>query len=113
VEREDERIRALLAKAGDLPGPPLGLTSAAVVRRGRRIRRLRWGVSIAGVFVVSAGFAVSMLLAPARPVQPASQLTTQLTTVNVTPTGTTTTTVVTTTSTYIGTTTRSGGTPTG
>ncbi|MFC0435193.1 hypothetical protein [Kutzneria buriramensis] len=72
MDPDDERVRALLAKAGEQPGPPLGLTSDAIVRRGRRIRLIRWGSAVAGVAVVIAGVTVSLLLVTAKPVPPAS-----------------------------------------
>jgi len=71
VDTDDERVRALLARAGE-PGPPLGFTSATIARRGRRIRLMRWGAGVAGVVAVAAGVTVSLLLVANRPIQPAS-----------------------------------------
>ncbi|MEV6610432.1 hypothetical protein [Kutzneria sp. NPDC051319] len=70
---DDEKVRALLARAGDQAGPPLGFTPTTIARRGRRIRMLRWGSGVAGVVVVFAGVTVSLLLVSGgRPVEPAS-----------------------------------------
>ncbi|GAA3432897.1 hypothetical protein [Kutzneria kofuensis] len=69
---DDEKVRALLARAGDQPGPPLGFTPAAIARRGRRIRLVRWGAGVTGVVVVLAGVTLSLLLVTSRPVEPAS-----------------------------------------
>jgi hypothetical protein len=71
VDPDDERMRALLARA-DEPGPPLGFTAATIARRGRRIRLLRWGAGVGGVVLVAAGVTVSLLLVANRPIQPAS-----------------------------------------
>jgi hypothetical protein len=88
VDQDDEKVRALLARAGDQPGPPLGFTSATIARRGRRIRAARWGAGVAGVVVVVAGVTVSLLLVNTRPVQPASPPPPPATTVTVTTTTT-------------------------
>jgi hypothetical protein len=97
VDSDDEKVRALLARAGEQPGPPLGFTPATIARRGRRIRLLRWGGSVAGIVVVLAGASLSVLLLANRPAEPASPppppATTTTTTVTTTdrPTSTTTT----------------------
>lgn len=96
MDSDDEKVRALLARAGDQPGPPLGFTSTTIARRGRRIRLLRWGGAAAGALVVLAGAGLSVLLLANRPAEPAAPppptpattpaVTT--TTVTTTPTGT-------------------------
>lgn len=69
---DDEKVRALLARAGEQPGPPLGFTPATIARRGRRIRLVRWGAGVTGVAVVLAGATLSLLLVTSRQVEPAS-----------------------------------------
>jgi hypothetical protein len=99
ADSDDDKVRALLARAGEQPGPPLGFTPTTIARRGRRIRLLRWGGGIAGVLVVLAGASLSVLLLANRPAQPASRPPTPpaaTTTTTATPTGTTTTTATTT-----------------
>jgi hypothetical protein len=73
ADSDDDKVRALLARAGEQPGPPLGFTPTTIARRGRRIRLLRWGGGIAGVLVVLAGASLSVLLLANRPAQPASR----------------------------------------
>jgi hypothetical protein len=92
ADPDDEKVRALLARAGDQPGPPLGFTSTTIARRGRRIRLLRWGGAAAGALVVLAGAGLSVLLLAHRPAEPAAPpLPTPATTPAVTTTTVTTT----------------------
>jgi hypothetical protein len=72
ADSDDDKVRALLARAGEQAGPPLGFTPTTIARRGRRIRLLRWGGGVAGIVVVLAGATLSVFLLNTRPVEPAS-----------------------------------------
>lgn len=72
MNHDDERMKELLARVGDQPGPALGFTADGIARRSRRIRLARWGASVAAALVVAGAITTTVVLTANRDVEPAT-----------------------------------------
>jgi hypothetical protein len=72
VNDDDERMRELLSRVGEQPGPALGFTADGIARRCRRIRLARWSAGVAAGLVAAAAITTTVALTANRDVEPAT-----------------------------------------